>query len=380
MGIKVSQGKLRILWVSTNYYPSPGGASVYLKLLGSVMDASPQVEQVTILAEAYPGQPDVTFAKHGKVQVRRVFPFRGGAEKKDLVAYWKYGIQNLKLLQIPRLAKKLNVNVVVIHSWYFLFPSVLPFIVNQLKKHGVKLVADMRDANLPVEKFKRLEPFDALLGCGQRVIDHFSSTKSLAAKLHSVAVPLEQFSVESDLVIKTLEKYKLAEDGYVFAPIGISNHKRFSLLFDAWRHLLGHGHKLDLVIAGRNRDWQKRYEEIQEGGKLVLTGSIDRADIHGLYAGAALSLNPSNNESFGRVPAEAIPHGKPILFPAGVPEYNHILKDLICNTSDPSELAGQMERAIAQGRFGGDYDLSKHVPETVALKTLEILDRLIETQ
>ncbi len=365
--------------MSTNYYPSPGGASIYLKLLGKIMDASPQVEQVTILAEAYPGQPAVTHGEHGKLEIRRIFPFRGGAEKKDLSAYAKYSLQNLKLLQVPSLAQKLGVNVVIIHSWYFLHPSVLPLIVRKLKKQGIRLVADMRDATLPVRKFGSLEPFDALLCCGQRVVDHLGGG-GLASKLNYVAVPMEEYSVEPEQVDRTLEKYGVKRDGYIFAPIGISEPKRFPLLFEAWRHLLDRGHRLDLVIAGRNRDWHKRYGEGHEGGQLILPGSLDREDIHGLYAGAALSLNPSNNESFGRVPAEAILHDKPILFPAGVPEYGHMPDKLICNTSNAGELADQMAQAIASGHFGGEYDLSSHAPETVAQKTLDILERLVEAR
>lgn len=336
------------------------------------------IDKLVFLVEAFPEQAETTYGSGGKLEVRRVFPFRGGAEKKNAVAYAKYGLQNLKLLRVPTIAKQMNADVVVIHSWYFIHPSVIQHVIKKLKNQGVKLVADMRDVALKPEQFNRLIQFDALIGCGLRVIDHFRQDSRLARKLHHIPVPIEEVEITQARITETLKECDVAADRYIFSPSGVFDSKRFALVFDAWQLLLEEGERYDLVVAGRNRDWNERYGRKHVNGRLILTGALEKEAIHSLYAAAALSLNPSKFEGMPRTPVEAVGHGKPLLFPPATPEFSEFPEEFVCNTDSPAELAQQMKNAIKPGTLGVEYDISRHAPQNVARATFEMFRNLIE--
>lgn len=357
---------MKILWIGTSYYPAPGGAATYCRLIGEQFDRMDAIQQTVLLVEAFPGQPEVTKGPSGRFEVRRVFPFRGGSDKKDTSVYARYALQNLVLLKVPALARRMHADIAIIHSWHFIHPSVISLVARRLRNQGVKLVADMRDTFLPPHHFQRLNDFGALICCGLRVTAHFAADSRLSGKLHHLPVPVEATDASASQTKETLRQFDLVEDGYIFAPVGVHRDKRFPLLYDAWRRLLDQGGQYDLVVAGRNRDWEGRFARQHSNGRLILAGALAKEPLHGLYKAAALSINPSNFESLGRVPVEAIQYGKPLIFASGVPEFDGFPSDYICTTDDPAVLATQMMRVINKKELGVSFDLSQHAPAVIA--------------
>jgi len=371
---------LNIMWISPCYYPAPGGGCLYQKIIGEGLEKFDDVQRIIVLTEKYPGQPDIEYGSTNKLKIMRIFPYRQGLNNKNFPFYIKYALQNIILMRIPKLVKDLEIDLVVVHSWFLIHPSIVQLVLRKVKAMGVSLIADMRDTALRSEHFIRLYNFDALICCAEKVVNHFRLDKQLVDKLHHIPVPITNVNVSDELVRKTLSKYNLESGGFIFSPSGISTAKRFPLVFDAWRVLLNSGYKLDLVVAGRIRDWENRYKKHHINGQLICTGNLDMYSIHALYKTAAVSLSPSDafHESFSRVPIEAAYYNKPLLFPPGIPEYEVAFPpELICNSNDPTRIAEQIIKAIDQAALGGSYCMERHSPVEVANKTVTLFHKTV---
>jgi glycosyltransferase involved in cell wall biosynthesis len=109
---------------------------------------------------------------------------------------------------------------------------------------------------------------------------------------------------------------RLAESPYVLAVGGVSprkNTRRLIQAFGRWRERGGHRAAYRLLITGTSLD-----SEFTENGSVLaegvsLLGYVDKAELPGLYAGAATFLYPGIYEGFGLPIIEAMACGTPVV-------------------------------------------------------------------
>lgn len=360
-----------LLWVGLTFPPAPGGAARYTEELASAVDRLGVAKKLMVLAERFPNQPNEIRYPNGISEIRRVFSYRAGRNKKNFWAYLRYGSDSLRLSLILLRAISMKADAVVFHGWYLLYPSLLTPIISTLKLLRIMVVIDIRDNYLSDNKIERLSSFDLLICCSQNIVERLQSYPALTSKIRHIPVPLTPLQDEGSSR-DSFPQFDLKPYRYIFSASGVSNSKRFPLLYHAWRIILEKGIEMDLVVGGRTRDWSKEYDYKTKGGRLIVTGPLAQNELLSLYQHSAVSVNTSNNESFGRTPLEAIEFGRPMIFPSGVPEF-HIFSNRYISRDTPEEVANQIIQAIEDGHFSERYDFAPHDPITVAKETLRVI-------
>ncbi|MBF01654.1 MAG: hypothetical protein CMP77_16955 [Flavobacterium sp.] len=370
---------LRLVWVGLSYPPTAGGAAQYAHMMATTIDSARLCERLVFLVGKHANEWIRKSLPNGISEIRRVFTTRAARSKKDALSYILFLVDNLKLLNVLRVVRQESADAVIVHGWYLLRPSVLWLLLPILKSRGIKLVADLRDTFLGEDGLRRLEIFDRIVCCGRNVEDLVQKRSSLAAKAFYVPVPLNGTwgALTATAEDKIMRDNSLVPGRYIFSPTGVDDGKRFRLLFEAWLELDRRGAELDLVIAGRPRDWRKEYDHVDSKARVVLVGNIGREELHSLYSQSAISVNVSKNESFGRVPLEALPLDIPMILPSGVPEFDALSSDLITK-DDPISVAEQIQAVLKSGAKVKGYDLSIHDVRTVCAQTVSIIAGMFE--
>jgi glycosyltransferase involved in cell wall biosynthesis len=150
---------------------------------------------------------------------------------------------------------------------------------------------------------------------------------------------------------------------YVLAVGGVSprkNTRRLIEAFSRWRARGGHRSRHRLLITGTSLD----SDFLQQGSALPeqveLLGYVDKAELAGLYAGAAVFLYPGRYEGFGLPILEAMACGTPVVTSTtgAAPEIAGgaaILADpfdvaSIADALEQATIPGEAERLRALGR------------------------------
>jgi len=107
-----------------------------------------------------------------------------------------------------------------------------------------------------------------------------------------------------------------AQGGYLLWIGNFQPHKNVPFLLDLWQGLAGDYPHHHLVLAGRGGERAAAIQrQIHERGipRVVLTGSVEDADLVSLYRHAELFLFPSQIEGYGLPPLEAMVAGCPVM-------------------------------------------------------------------
>ena len=107
-----------------------------------------------------------------------------------------------------------------------------------------------------------------------------------------------------------------SDSPYVLAVGGVSprkNTRRLIAAFSSWRARGGHRSRYRLLITGTSldADFAKNGSALPEGVSLL--GYVDKAQLPGLYSGAAAFLYPGIYEGFGLPIIEAMASGTPVV-------------------------------------------------------------------
>jgi glycosyltransferase involved in cell wall biosynthesis len=170
---------------------------------------------------------------------------------------------------------------------------------------------------------------------------------------------------------------------YVLAVGGVSprkNTRRLIEAFTRWRERGGHRAPYRLLITGTSLD----SDFLEEGSALPdhvsLLGYVDKAELPGLYAGAAVFLYPGIYEGFGLPILEAMACGAPVVTSTtgAAPEIAGGAAILV-DPFDVTSIAEGLERATIAGEADGlralGRDRVKHFDWDVAAAATEAVYR-----
>ena len=136
-----------------------------------------------------------------------------------------------------------------------------------------------------------------------------------------------------------------------------------------------------LVIAGasdHDTNYFKRLKQLDVNDKVIFTGYIQGEDLRQLYSHARLYVLSSVNEGFPLVLLEAMSYQLPLVV-TDIPA-THIIELPGDNYVDPASsdsLAAGIDKALKKEFQLQHYDLSSYNWNSIARKTLDVLDQLL---
>jgi len=141
---------------------------------------------------------------------------------------------------------------------------------------------------------------------------------------------------------------------------------------EAVRLLTERGLDVRLLMAGDGLDEDVRavrefVESHRMGGRVEVLGFVD--DVSGLFARSHALLMPSRGDAFGRVTAESMAYGRPVVA-ADSGANTELIADgvngLLFRTGDPEDLAAKIRRLIEDRQLL--TEMSRHAAETAREK------------
>jgi glycosyltransferase involved in cell wall biosynthesis len=156
---------------------------------------------------------------------------------------------------------------------------------------------------------------------------------------------------------------RLGESPYVLAVGGVSprkNTRRLIAAFTRWRGRGGDRSRFRLLITGTSLDvdFAQNGSGLPEGVSLL--GYVDKAELPGLYAGAAAFLYPGIYEGFGLPIIEAMASGTPVVTSrtGAAPEIADGAAILV-DPFDIGSIEAGLERAMIPGEVARLVELGK---------------------
>ncbi len=334
-----------------------------------------------MLSERYPGMAETETSAAGRLIIRRIYPFRAGRSRKDLLSYGLYLWQNLAFLGLLWWIHRLRADVVLIHSSFHNKPSTMGAVLRIARRlfgERTQFIADVRDPMLPLRRFSELHPYDAIICCSKSVLCHLEQGGSPGPKLMHIPIPHEPLSITMEDAEEAIRRYGLVGRRFIFSPNGLRLDKGIEPIIEATRMLNEQGLDVLLVIAGRERDHSVAIDTARQAGFLHFLGPIHPDDVHRLNMSAWAVVNVSPIEGMPRSALEALDLGAHILLPPNVPEFELYCPASVCRELDPIGLADQLRRiAVAQP---ASYPIHQHYPDKVMMQYRELVDRLLAIQ
>ena len=214
-----------------------------------------------------------------------------------------------------------------------------------------------------------------------------ATTRSDLLKLYPVSGLEERIEVIPEGLPQPVAPGELpdgVEPGFLLAVGTVEPRKNYPRLLEAYRNLRRRSAVPQLVIAGRpGWAYGDTLVRIQSEPGVRYLGHVDEPTLASLYQSASVLVFPSLYEGFGLPLLEAMARGIPaVIGDAGaLPE----LADgaaLAVNAEDPREIAGALERLLAdeslRGKLGeeGRRRASGYTWGSAAERTLDVLNRV----
>lgn len=355
------------------YKPATGGAATYYSLLGSMLIANRIVERVTVITERMPGESHDASEADGSLRIMRVFPYRASSAAGWLRQRALYLVQNLLYYRLPAIVKSLGVDVLLVHSSFHNQFNLLGGPLRLIQKH-TRLVADVRDCQMPAAKLSQLEPYTQIIACSENVYSHLATRPSLSARVHTIPIPQADLPLpDTPTSEEVVRELGCDPERYLLAVGLLKSRKGVDLLLDAyvnWR--AQSGQSFDLVLVGTIRD-KALARRARRAPGVRLLGAVARTRLLALMKHAALNVNLSLSEGMPRASLEALALQTRVILPAGIPEFRrHCLPWVAVSTTDAKLLAQQFREALAAPP-PLCYPLNHHSPSMVVKHYIEVL-------
>ncbi len=356
-----------VLIVTPLLAPAPGGGAQYTAILARELVARGIAGGVTVLTEAYPGEPVRTISAEGRLRYHRAFPFRAGRSRKDWLSYIAYTWQNvLMLVLIPWRVRRDGTEILLIHSSLHLNRSTIGWALRLARMVAVRqlrLIADVRDPNLEDHRIGVLFPYDQILCCGDRIKDQLAKIPELTDKLTLIPVIFSGERPTPRLIEDCLARHGLKAGEFLFFPNGLVLEKGIELAIRAVRRLEGPLRGQPLVVAGKARATTSLIQSALDDGTMIYLGPLPNADILCLSAASTCVLNVSAVEGVARSALEAFAVGARILLPWGIPEFERNCPEHVARNLDPASVATSIGRIVELPP--PSYPLGDHHPDHV---------------
>lgn len=338
---------MHLLIITPIFPPAQGGAATYYKLLSEGLIEGGYVNQITVVTEHMPGLKGEQIMMDGKLRVVRLFPYRAGGQLNKLSQYFRYAVQNIQYLTIPKLVRKLGADTIVVHSGFHNHLNTFGYVIPRIGRNA-KLIADVRDQLMPEKELWQLDSYNEIIVCSENVLAHVHKNQALIGRVHHIPVVQEAIEHPRSEAGKTLDKYGLLSAGYLLYAGLIKRGKGIDLLFRTYKALRAKGFQKDLVLIGLAKDAVLAEEARQISG-VQLFQSLPRQELLDLMAEAALNINLSRSEGMPRVCLEAIALGARVLLPQGIPEFSRHCPHAVACATEPAALADQIKMLLAMG-------------------------------
>ncbi len=353
--------------------PAVGGAAIYTEVLARELVSRQSVNSVTVLTEAYPGQPAAQRLLEGKITIRRVFPYRAGRPDKKWTRYALYLWQNIQFLRLRDICRRLDISILFVHGSFHNNPNSLGWVVKQLRKtEQISVIADLRDPKLPARRTKQLLAYHKIVACSENIRARLQAYSQLYDKTTLIPIIIDVKRPSPAQINNCLVGHKLQGVRYVFFASGISREKGIDRLIEVVSILRQTDPTIVLAVAGKRRDWNVTHQNALASGWLRYLGTVPHHEVLCLAAGSLLDMNLSRVDSMPRASLESLAVGARVLLPPGVPEFDARTPQTVAQGEDPVAIARQA-RAVIDGHVVSSYDLSVHTVNHV----LPMYERLI---
>jgi glycosyltransferase involved in cell wall biosynthesis len=149
---------------------------------------------------------------------------------------------------------------------------------------------------------------------------------------------------------------KFGISGDFILGVGFEDRKNIPLLIQAYKHLAVDFPGINLVVVSAEENKRQYFQqlvgELQLNGRVTVLGSVAATDLLGLYNLATIFVFPSERESFGLPPLEAIACGTPtvVMNSSSLPE---ILGAgaLLVDGKDPQTWADRLRNVLTDERL-----------------------------
>lgn len=371
---KEQREKHRLLVVTPVMPPAPGGGSIYTASLCRALIAQDLVERVVVITEKHPETPATEQSEGGRCRIERVFPFRAGASKKGLRAYFNYVAQNQRFGVIREAIDREGAGVALIHSSLHNNPNLLHRQVHRLRRtSSVALIADVRDPRLPEAHFSQLYDYDAVIACSESVVSHLKKDARIAEKLRLIPVPIHVEVPSRAEIDEVLRQFGLGHKRYLLSTNGFTKVKGLVETLNVARRLKERHPGIELVVAGRRRQWDAEVAELCAAGIVRYAGILKHRTVLCLSAGALANINLSRVEGMPRTTLETLAVGGSALVSRGIPEFDDADSAIVV---DPTDTEAVMD-AVAELRAGKrvpTYDITRHFMPNVVSRYATLFD------
>ena len=357
-------------------YPAPGGGAIYTKLLAEGLARDADTAAVLILTEAFPGEPRSSIF-HNKVRYLRIFPFRAGRSRVDLLSYAAYAWQNFQFLRLGEFFGPIP-DVVLVHSSLHYKRNFLSAGLTRLKRvnPNLKLVLDIRDPLVSTSLKGALRNYDAVIVCSESASSKFRAVADNLIPVFHIPIIFEPVQVDAVEVQRVRSKFGLNHP-YVITTNGVRYDKGLGDTIQLVRSLRAEVKDLRLVIVGRERHVDSNFAQAVSDDLAINLGPLDHAQTLALVAGSEMHINLSTVEGLPRGSLEAMWLGARTILPPNIPEFIETVPELVANNQSSSDLLSQAHRLLCRPGTRPAYPFQNHFSENVCQQYLYLIDDLV---
>lgn len=363
--------------------PATGGSATYYPILVDQLSNLDTINTIHIVTEKVNTSFDrtnmVSKRAKDKLKFHDILPNRIHRARRPnrfvhlLIYLW----QNCKYLSLHSIITKHKIDFVVLHSGFFLAPSILRYCVPKKYTSGKRILiaADIRESRA---KLHRMQFCDLRFYCSKNIFLNYGITESKTDVL--TPVPFDQQDISH--IINNIsptnnlrKKFSLPPNKIFISYIGMVREiKNVHKLINAFQIVVKKHPDLHLVLAGQLRDsGNSRIGASIEGSENIsFIGPLERTDVIQLIQQSELIVNPSRIEGLTRLCLEALYLKKKVLCPDNIPEFKQSIPDWCINSDNMEDFVGKLEWAISCDKRP-EYSFVTHAPNFVAQTFSETL-------
>jgi glycosyltransferase involved in cell wall biosynthesis len=296
-----------------------------------------------------------------------LLPIRSGRARNTGRDVLSYAIQNAMYFRIFGAIRREAPQSILVHTSFLnKIGAFYPFLrVARRLFPDARLVADVRDRQLPAKWLYKLRIFDGIVACSANVEAHLGQDPELLGKIVRIPVIQEPLAPTPTDVRTALAREGLAGTAYALHVGSVREDKSVGLLLEAFRDYVSvMDPGLILVLVGLIKTTDRRLTAMLSGPNIRYLGARPRADAIALMAGASVCVNISPNEGMPRSSLEALALQRPVVLPPNVPELESLGARYIAATRDPKRIAEMILDAV-RSCAPPRYPIEEHYPDRV---------------